>query len=225
MNKKQQQTRQNEILYFIWRVKSVLIRHIETMYFKTNKRARHYLLALMKKGLLEQTTVLLPGSKSTVRPEKVYYLSYAAIQLLKKAGFEVTRYKLHYQAMHHDLTVNDILVYFINTFDGFKEFKTDYELRRELFKRKEQYRTPDFTFTDKEGRKYLVEYQLTDKSVKVVSHYVADYKSYWRGHDVLYVTRPGRVEFYKKIFQKEHLKNYHIMTYDVKNGLKTEAEG
>jgi hypothetical protein len=225
MKKKQAEKRVNDILHFIWRVKAVLIRHIEVMYFKNNTRTRHYLLALQKKGLLEQTTVLLPGSKSTVRPEKVYYLSYAAIQRLKQAGFEVTRYKLHYQAMHHDLTVTDILIYFIKHFDGFKIFKTDYELRREIFKRKEKYRTPDFTFEDTDGRKYLVEYQLTDKTALVVKTYLSDYSAYWRGHDVLYIVKPSRVEFYKKIFVKERIKNYHIMTFDYIKGLKTVYEG
>src|ERR1017187_1270760 len=111
MDRKQQVQRSNDILYFIWRVKAVLIRQIEKLYFKTNKHTRKYLLALEKKGLLTHTAVMMPDTKIGTYPEKVYFLTYAGIQHLVKAGFEVTRYKLHHQAMHHDLTVTDILIH------------------------------------------------------------------------------------------------------------------
>ena len=51
MTKNQQIKRMNEVLYFIWRVKAVLIRHIEKMYFKTNVHTRRYLLALEKRAI------------------------------------------------------------------------------------------------------------------------------------------------------------------------------
>lgn len=226
MNRKQQVQRLNDIMYFIWRVKAVLIRQIEKMYFKTNKHARKYLLALEKKGLLTHTAVMLSDDKPGTYPEKVYYLTYAAIQHLKKAGLEVSRYKLHRQAMQHDLTVNDILIHVIQNFDGFKEYKTDYQLRREIHKRKKKFRTPDFTFEDKDGRKYLVEYQLTDKTSKVIEDYISDYLAFdeLRRHDILYVVRPKRAQWYAEIFEKSNLKNWHVMAYDKNKGLETIIE-
>jgi hypothetical protein len=226
MDRKQQVKRSNDILYFIWRVKAVLIRQIEKMYFKTNKHARKYLLALEKKGLLTHTAVMMPGTSPGTYPEKVYFLTYAAIQHLKKAGFVVSRYKLHRQAMHHDLTVTDILIYIIQNFEGFKDYKTDYQLRREIHKHKKKFRTPDLTFVDKNGRKYLVEYQLTDKTSKIVKDYISDYLAYeeLKRHDVLYVVREKRVKWYAEIFEKSDLKNWHIMTFDHNEGLKTIIE-
>lgn len=226
MNKSKQIKRTNEVLYFIWRVKAVLIRHIEKMYFKTNVHARHYLLALEKKGYLTHTTILLPDTKPGTYSEKVYSLTYAGIKYLKKAGFEVVRYLLHSQSMHHDLVVTDILIYHIKNFDGLKEFKTDYELRREMYKRDEMFRSPDFTFEDKKGRKYLVEYQITNKSANVIKDYIADYMSYdmFKDHDVMYIVKKARVIWYEKIFKETELENWHIMTYDRRTGLKTVAE-
>jgi hypothetical protein len=142
MTKNQQIKRMNEVLYFIWRVKAVLIRHIEKMYFKTNVHTRRYLLALEKKGYLGHMQRLMPeiNAHPGAHPEKVYFLTYSGIQYLKKAGYEVVRYIIHQQAMQHDLMVTDILIYFIKNFDGFKSYRTDYELRRENHKKKRSLR-------------------------------------------------------------------------------------
>jgi|GEM_PF-2531007 hypothetical protein len=229
MTKNQQIKRMNEVLYFIWRVKAVLIRHIEKMYFKTNVHTRRYLLALEKKGYLGHMQRLMPeiNAHPGAHPEKVYFLTYSGIQYLKKAGYEVVRYIIHQQAMQHDLMVTDILIYFIKNFDGFKSYRTDYELRRENHKKKKKFKTPDFTFEDKDGRKYLVEYQLTRKTKAIIKDYLSDYHAFdeLKKHDIIYIVPKPRMVWYSEIFKDSSLKHWHVMSYDPQKGLETAAEG
>jgi hypothetical protein len=100
-------------------------------------------------------------------------------------------------------------------------------LRRENHKKKKKFKTPDFTFEDKDGRKYLVEYQLTRKTKAIIKDYLSDYHAFdeLKKHDIIYIVPKPRMVWYSEIFKDSSLKHWHVMSYDPQKGLETAAEG
>jgi len=216
MKKAEFKKREQDILYFIYRNKIVLIRHIRELFFNTYIRAKEYLLKLEKKGLLNSTYFY------NITGEKVYFLSYQAIKYLELLKYDVKRYKVNRREFPHDIAVIDLVIYFIKKYNV--DITTDYLLRRERAKKDENksIKIPDFIFTTKKGLKGLVEYQLSDKPEKVIKKYIYDYIAYYSGYAIYYIVEEGKVEKYKRYFEKYgvDLDKYFICSFDRKIGLK-----
>jgi hypothetical protein len=236
MRKTEQTKRLNDIIRFIYRSKAATVRHISKMFFKTEKRARHYLLWLERKKYLASTFIYSLNNNnpklSGLMREKVYFLGNEGFKVLrdienmgkgpdeKKVFY---KYKVNMKELSHDVTVTDILIWFIKHHKGISSYKTDFEHRQEMNRRKEWFRMPDFAFTDQDGR-YLVEYESSRRSPERIKHMADDYKAYYRDYSKIIVTYPENFKKYEKIFQERHIKNFIMATYDVKNGFKIHKE-
>lgn len=216
MTREEIETRQTEILYFIYQNKVVLIKHIEKMFFNTYERAKKYMQNLEKCGYLKSIRIHLTA-------EKAFFLSYKTIVELREKGLNVDRYKVNPRELEHDLKVIDVLIYFIKNYKGIKGYKTDYFLRRERNSEQLRYRIPDFTIEDKSGQS-LIEYQASPKTKKQIHAYAEDYKSYWPGYSIIFVVPPTRAKTYKDVFEG-FITNYHICTFSEDKGLVIVHEG
>jgi len=214
MNKEEIKERKKEIVTFIYENKISLIRHIEGLFFDSYSRARNYLALLEAKGLLKSTTFKHFGG------EKVYFLSYKGIDYLKNLGLDATRYKIHENELTHDVTVLDILVYFLKH-KGIVNFTTDYRLRRIRKKENATYRVPDFIFTDSEGKSGYLEYELSDKPRAIIKRYIEDYISYYPAEFLKYfIVKPSKQRMYLDILSELNINNYFVGNFNLKDGLE-----
>lgn len=213
MRKAEQTKRLNDIIRFIYRSKAATVRHIAKMFFRTEKRARHYLLWLEQKKYLASTFIYSLNNNnhkfSGLMREKVYFLGNEGFKVLRvienmgkspddKRNFY--KYKVNMKELSHDVTVTDILIWFLRHHKGISSYKTDFEHRQEMNRRKEWFRMPDFAFTDQDGR-YLVEYESSRRSPERIKHMADDYKAYYRDYSKIIVTYPRILKNMKKFFK------------------------
>lgn len=211
MNKETTLERGKEILKFIYYSKIVSIKNIENMFFNTYTTAKFYLNNLRDKGLLK--SMKIPG----LIKSQIYFLSYKGITHLKDLGVDTTRQKINMRESVHDLKVNDILVWFIKNMGV--SYKTDFMLRQARGKNEQSVRIPDLIICDKDKKLGLIECQESDKSKETILKYIEDYKSYYPEHHIFFVVKPGKANYYQKIFS-ENTTNYSICDFEDNEGLK-----
>ena len=159
-------------------------------------------------------------------------MTYKGLTTLKKAGYDIGhnyKIKINLNQIDHDLIITDLLIYFLQK-KGITEYKTDFVIRREMYKERGQkrlYRIPDLIVKEPAGMA-LIEFENTPRQktriLKDIKDYLAYYprfeagqttKNYYR---VYFIVKAGRVNFYHKLAEQGNLRKYTIATFDIEQG-------
>lgn len=224
MKRSEAEARRAEILYEIYKNKAMTAEQIRALYFNSFNRARNYLLKLVSKGMLYRNyTTDDPGSP---RAKQVFYLTMAAIDMLRKAGFKtgagapIPRYlvKPGEHQLRHDLKLNDIIIY-LYTSGLVDDYTPELFLRQVRYKEKKSYRIPDIVFKDKDGYGFVELEEKARTGVKLLAD-IRDYRMQYKDFKKIFVVSEERINFYKTILAKSALKNYQIYVFNGKKLIK-----
>jgi hypothetical protein len=223
--------RQSDILYNLYENRVMTLEQfINVGYFKNKSTTKYYFINLEKKGLVKSKFAII--DTKNYKPSKVLYLSYAGFLSLldkgKKTGDTnlqgIKQYSLASSEMQlrHDINVVDIIVDLVNS-DRVDDYKTELFLRREMNRAKKHYRIPDFEFTDKAGKKYIVELELSQRTFKQLCQAMDDYRAYWKEHTLMFVINEPWINNYIKALEHENIKHYEIYVLKDKKLQKIKA--
>jgi hypothetical protein len=218
MSKQEVSQRQADILYNLYENRVMTLEQfINVGYFKNISTAKHYFINLEKKGLIKSKFAIIDSSN--YKPSKVLYLSSAGFMTLldkgKKTGDTnlqaLKKYALASSEMQlrHDIHVVDIIIELVNS-DRIDDYRTELFLRREMNRTKKHYRIPDFEFTDKAGKKFIVELELSQRTFKQLCKAMEDYKTYWKERGLIFVINEAWINNYIKALEHENIKHYEI---------------